>query len=247
MESDLLYNFDPEFRYNYCGDQLAVFKNIGFYWDPAFRRGYDRAVQAVGNDWGIHWRFHTCLWAAQNVLRIEGSFVECGVGRGFMTSGIMEVLNWNEVGRHFYLFDTYVGLVEELCTDDELKELGHLGGVEAHNKLCGMFYAESYESVKRNFAEWTNVTLVKGAIPETLDDVDIRQVAYLHIDMNAVIPEMAAIEFFWPKMPAGAVVVLDDYAMPFYGLQYDAWNAWAEENGVPIFTVPTGQGLIVKT
>lgn len=237
-----------DFEYNYCSDQIAVRKHLGFLYDETFTRGYQRACQAGGGDWGIHWRFHTCLWAARNGLLLDGDFVECGVGRGFNSSGIMAALDWDDTGRQFYLFDTFTGIVEELCTDEEKAHLlDQWGGVEAHNRGMAQNYAESYESVERNFAEWSNVTLVEGAIPATLKDVAIDKVAYLHIDMNCVVPEIEAIEFFWPKLTTGASVVLDDYAYAGYHLQYNAWNEWAKRNNRAILTLPTGQGLIVKS
>ena len=60
-------NFQP----NYSGDQMAVLKNTTFLADPSFQRGYNRACRAGGGDWGIHWRFHTCLWAARNAMSLE--------------------------------------------------------------------------------------------------------------------------------------------------------------------------------
>ena len=237
-----------DFNANYTSDQMAVLKNLSFLDDAIFQRGYQRACEAGGGDWGIHWRFHTCLWAARNALRLDGDFVECGVGKGFNSSGIMAALNWSAVGRNFFLFDTFTGVVEELCTEDEkVQMLNEWGGVEAHNRGLSLYYAESFESVKRNFAEWTNVNLVQGAIPQTLNSVAIERVAYLHIDMNCVVPEIEAIEFFWPRLSTGACVVLDDYAYFGYHLQNAAWNDWARKNDLAILTLPTGQGLFIKT
>lgn len=236
-------NFQP----NYCSDQMAVLKNLSFLTEERFQRGYNRACVAGGFDWGIHWRFHTCLWAAQNGLSLDGDFVECGVAKGFYSSGIMKALNWNETGRKFFLFDTFEGVLEELCTEEEkIQMLKDWGGVDAHNQKLAMYYADSYESVRENFSEWEKAILVKGPVPHTLEDIDIEKVAYLHIDMNCVVPEMEAIEFFWPKLSEGACVVLDDYAFYGYDLQHRAWDDWALKNNRSILSIPTGQGLILK-
>ncbi len=40
------------------------------------------------------------------------------------------------------------------------------------------------------------LVIVKGSVPKTLPQVDIRKVAYLHIDMNCVLPEVEALKFF---------------------------------------------------
>ena len=39
-----------------------------------------------------------------------GDFVECGVNKGFLSSAIMEYLDWNSLDRGFYLLDTFAGL-----------------------------------------------------------------------------------------------------------------------------------------
>lgn len=247
MQNIQLYQLS-NFEVNYFSDQMAVQKNIGFLSEDLFVRAYNRGCAAAGRDWGIHWRLHTTLWAAQNGLLTQGHFVECGVGRGFMSSAIMEALQWNTIGRNFYLFDTFTGVAEELCTEAEKAFMTSVwGGVDSHNQAHEIYYAENYEKVVANFQEWENVVFVQGMVPATLQDVEIDQVAYLHIDMNCIAPEIAAIEFFWPKLSTGACVVLDDYAFIGYELQYHAWNEWAGKQGVPIMTLPTGQGLIVKS
>ena len=85
-----------------------------------------------------------------------------------------------------------------------------------------------------------------GAVPETLDEVDSDEIAYLHIDMNCAPPEVAALRYFWPKLTPGAFVLLDDYANRGRDEQRRAIDAVASELGVAVAMLPTGQGLIIK-
>lgn len=87
---------------------------------------------------------------------------------------------------------------------------------------------------------------IKGAIPETLPQVDSDKIAYLHIDMNCVEPEIAAVEYFWDKLVSGAIVVLDDYGHAGHEEQRYAFNDFVKRKNVPILCLPTGQGLIIK-
>lgn len=64
--------------------------------------------------------------------------------------------------------------------------------------------------------------------------------------MNCAEPEIAAIEFFWPKLETGAIVVLDDYGLNGHINQKIAMDEFARSKGIKILTLPTGQGLIVK-
>lgn len=229
----------------YSDDALICFNSDAFRDDPVFRRAYQRGVQALGGQDFYHWewRFHVGLWAAQSASRLEGDFVECGVSHGFLSSGIMHTLDWDRLGKTFYLLDTFGGMDPRFVTDVE-RETGALAKSQA--ALDFGVYANSVESVQKNFAEWNNVRIIAGTVPETLDQVDAEKVAYLHIDMNCAPPEVAALRFFWPRLTPGAFVLLDDYAQRGRDEQRLAMDGVAEELGVSICTLPTGQGLIMK-
>ena len=107
-------------------------------------------------------------------------------------------------------------------------------------------YFDCYEATKKNFAEWPNVQLVRGLLPGSLSDVQLDKIAYLHIDLNNAVAEMQSIEALWERLSPGAPVVLDDYAFVGHEDQYKAWNAFSERTKHPIFTLPTGQGLLLR-
>ncbi|MEE6165695.1 MULTISPECIES: TylF/MycF/NovP-related O-methyltransferase [unclassified Mycolicibacterium] len=230
----------------YSNDALITFNTHGFMDDPDFRRAYARGARALGEDqdwYQWHWRVHVGLWAAANASRLEGDFVECGVSYGFLSSAIMEYLDWDRLGKTFYLLDTFTGLDPRFVTAGE-RESGALETSQAH--LRDGLYVDSVDSVRANFAQWNNHRIIVGAVPETLDQVDTNQVAYLHIDMNCAPPEVAALRHFWPKLSPGAYVLLDDYANRGREEQRDAMDELSVELGVPICTLPTGQGLLIK-
>ena len=83
-------------------------------------------------------------------------------------------------------------------------------------------------------------------MPDTLPRVTSERIAYLSIDMNCVRLEIAAAEFFWPRLVPGATMLLDDYGHAGHELQKEAFNQFSVRHGVPILTLPTGQGVIVK-
>src|SRR6185312_4428320 len=88
-------------------------------------------------------------------------------------------------------------------------------------------YTDCFEKAQRNFAPFFRAKLVRGKIPDTLTAVPIERVAYLSIDMNIEKPERAAIEFFWPKIQRGGVIVLDDYAFGGYEAQHESMDEFA--------------------
>ena len=198
---------------------------------------YQRGVKA-DKDYEMHWRVHVALWTASHAGNLDGDFVECGVNRGFMSLAIMTYLDWNSLGKQFFLFDTFCGIPEQSLSEQEKQQ----GRIEFGREQ----YSECYEEVKSNFAEFRNVHLIRGIIPETLTTEKINKVCYLAIDMNCAKPEIDAAEFFWDKLVSGAVVLLDDYAYVGFDEQKKAFDKFASARGFRILSLPTGQGLFIK-
>lgn len=226
LRSDLTYNQDG----------LATIHNASFIAEPLFEASY-RAGRATGS-WGasdIHWRAHVACWAAARAAELSGDFVECGVNRGGLAMTTFRYTSFQNLAKRYFLLDTFNGLDPRYVTTGE----------ESAEKMAEA-YSECYDDVCATFAAYDNVIVVRGAVPETLTQVDAEQVAYLSIDMNCVQPEIAAMTYFWPKIVPGGLVLLDDYGWPGHDAQREGFNALAHELQFKILSLPTGQGLIIK-
>lgn len=226
----------------YDEDGLRTIHDASFADDPAFQAAYARGVRAAGRDHCWRWRVHVGVWAARTAAHLDGDFVECGVGHGALASSVMHALEWDG-RRACWLFDTFAGLDAGQASAAEVAA-GSLERSRAH--VASGLYATSVDAVRANFAEWPNVHVVAGRVPESLVPVPIARVAFLHLDMNCAAPEIAALEHFWPRLAPGAVVLLDDYAYHGYGEQKRAMDTWARGHGVAILSMPTGQGLLLR-
>jgi hypothetical protein len=219
----------------YSQDCLTTFHNHDFIREPSFGAAYQRGIKASGVDHRIHWRVHVALWVASQVRHLPGAFVECGVSTGFLSSAIMQFLDWNSQQKDFYLFDTFRGLDEQFLSPDERK-----------SERLSWYKDLSYESVRENFSEFKNVHLIQGAVPDSLGSVQIQHVCYLSLDMNCTLPEIEAAGFFWEKLVPGGMILLDDYAYSGYEEQNRAFNSFATQKCTQVLSLPTGQGLILK-
>lgn len=208
--------------------------------DDRFEAAYRRAMDnGLSNGTNIKWRTHVACWAASNGAKLGGAFVECGVNRGFLSRVIIDYLGATPP---FYLLDTYDGLDERYLSEVQI------AGIHAWERDHGRpLYAECHEAVLRTFSDAPQVRIIRGAVPDTLPQVDAPRIAYLSLDMNCAIPEIEAIKYFWPRMAPGAYVVLDDYGWQGHEEQRHAFDEWSRHNGVPLLSLPTGQGLLVKT
>lgn len=232
----------------YCADGLAVWrKDVAFMRDPRFLAAYAMGMNSghkigrpKGSDIDIHieWRVAICCWAAKHASHLGGDFVECGVNTGMLSLAVCNYINFNSLNRNFYLFDTYDGIPPEQITDAEAR----VGRGDENSQ----HYEECYDVARRNFAGFPRAKLIRGKVPDTLSTVKIDKIAYLSIDMNVALPERAAIEYFWPKLVPGGIVILDDYGWINYPAQKATHDEFAAREGVDIFLLPTGQGLLLK-
>lgn len=228
---------------SYADDGLISQHIVSFMSDPKFLQAYKlgRATGALNSHPGdIHFRAYISCWAAKYAMKLDGDFVECGVGKGLLSKAICNYLDFENSSKKFYLFDTFEGIPIEDALDIQEKT-----NIEFLNKTH--FNSDYFEKVCATFAEYQNVVLIKGRVPLTFSAVELQKVAYISIDMNNAIAEIAAIEYLWKRLVIGGIVVLDDYAYgPEFLIQKDAWDKFAKKIGFDVLTLPTGQGLIIK-
>lgn len=220
----------------YNEDELITGHKSDFMEDEHFMRCYNLAVaEGLAISDKIHWRAYVICWAASQVKKLEGDFVECGVAKGFLSRIAMEYIDFGNLPKIFYLLDTFKGLQEKYLTEKERE-----------TKNFGWDYGISYKQVMNTFKSFKNVRIIKGPVPDTLPQVASLKIAYLSIDMNCVIPEIAAAEYFWNKLVSGGVIILDDYGHSGHEEQKYAFDDFARRKGIQILCLPTGQGLIIK-
>ncbi len=236
--------FNTQSAHGYARDGLFTMHRAPFLRDEAFQRAYARGVKASdGVDPKMEWRTHVALWAASMALGARGDFVECGVNAGFVSSAIMQALDWRNAGRTFHLIDTFSGPVLSQYSPVEI-ERGRVDSAKA--ALAAGAYVTDLDRVRANFAEWPGAVVVQGTVPEVLDTLEFPPVAFLHLDMNCALPERRALEFFWPRLSPGGVVLFDDYTYFGHESQTEAIDDAARWLGIKVLALPTGQGLAVK-
>lgn len=223
---------------SFIQDNLVTSTNCGFREREAFQKAYARSIKAAGWDYRIEWRTHIFLWAAHNALPLArggGEYIELGTGRGWMFSAFLESAPWRELSCNLWLFDSF-----------NSEAIDKASGVQIRGKQVNHCYAQSYEKTVANFSEWPRVKLVKGWLPETLQQLTDNKVAFIHVDLNHHLAEAASVKILWDRLMPNGIILFDDYGALGSERQYDAHNQLANELGFSILTLPTGQGLAIK-
>src|SRR5882672_5699463 len=104
-------------RFDYKADGLAVrHRNLSFLTEDRFAAAWEgsRRASAPGFKNGkvpdARWRALICVQAAEQALRTEGDFVECGVNTGLVSGMVCRYLDFAKIKRTFFLFDTFAGI-----------------------------------------------------------------------------------------------------------------------------------------
>jgi len=221
----------------YDQDGLRTVHCAAFMEDEHFLEAYG-AGEATGswNGSAVHWRVHVACWLAERASYLDGDLIECGVNRGGMARAIVAYLGAGLKGKHFYLLDTYEGIPESILSENESR----------HQAVFEKVYTECLPEVVKTFIPFSEVVIVKGLVPNTFERVDSNKFCFVHIDMNNAHSEIAAAEYLWPRLVVGGFMLLDDYGWQINIDQRTAFNQFAQERGLTVLALPTGQGLLMK-
>lgn len=226
---------------------LTINKSAGFL----DNRHFSTCVAAIANrhpydsyhsPHSIAWRLHTLVWAAQNALKLPGDFVECGVFKGDFSWVITEMLDFGTQHKTLFLYDSFEGFSPICSSASDFPE-----APDFYAKANRYYRAANlHEDVIQRFADYPNVRIIKGFIPESLAGTAPASIAFLHIDLNSPAAETAALDALFDRVTSGGYIVFDDYGWYLARKQKTAIDDFFTPRGYTVLELPTGQGLVIK-
>ncbi len=163
------------------------------------------------------------------VDHVPGDTAECGVYLG--TSSWFICDHFRSSDRVHHGFDSFEGLSAPLALDGAHWHRGDLSSREtdALERLRGF-----------------DVRLYRGWIPDRFDEVADRTFAFVHIDVDLYEPTRDSLEFFYPRVAPGGVVLLDDHGHTTCPGSTRAAEEYMSDRPESIIQLTTGQAFIVK-
>jgi len=205
-----------------------------FLEDPTFSALYEEMVA----DWfpgrriEARWRIWLLVEFVRQCEHLGGTMAEFGTyraGVAFMLLGLTDV-------ERLYLFDTFAGIPEENLTD-----------YESQKKFGGKLSDTSPEYVERLLSRWApRFEVCPGDVFETLTRIETGPLSFVHMDLNAAAPTGFALEYAYPRLVPGGMMVFDDYGWLKYRDQHAVVEDFFSDRPDEVIALPTGQGLVVK-
>lgn len=178
-------------------------------------------------------------WNVIQMLRlignVPGDTAECGVFEGASSWLVLRYApDFKGKARQHHIFDSFEGLSAP--------------GVHDHPDHFAKGDLECPEAkVRERLADFEKrVFYYKGWIPERFNEVKDRQFSFAHLDVDLYDPTKDSIEFFYPRMSPGGVIICDDYGCntcPGATKAIDVYLANKPEKMIPF---ASGGGYLIK-
>jgi hypothetical protein len=75
----------------------------------------------------------------------------------------------------------------------------------------GRFSTTSVEHVRRTLAEFPGVRIYKGWVPAAFIMLPERRYRFVHVDVDLYKPTRDSLEYFYPRLHRGGMIVVDDF------------------------------------
>ena len=164
-------------------------------------------------------------------LNVAGDVMEAGVFKGG-TARLLKTGVQKAGDRKLVLFDSFEGMERVSRTADR------------HQR--GDFADTSLESVQHVVGTESFIEYRKGWIPKTFAGLEARTFCFAHVDLDLYQSILDCLEFVYPRMPPGAVIVFDDYGFPSCPGARQAVEQFFSARPEAPLALSTGQALVVK-
>lgn len=138
----------------------------------------------------------------------QAIIVEAGVGNGSTLTFLLKLQNYLGDKRAIYAFDSFEGFPKGSQNDSE-EFLRH--GKPEYKNFTLSFVRAKLKSHDISEDDMSRVEFIKGFIPDSLVSFNGAGISLLNCDLDLYKPTKDTLNFFWPYIVPGGVVMLDEY------------------------------------
>lgn len=197
-----------------------------YAWETAVKKGgISVKLKRIERTYRDKVRFYSTWLQVERlkIQNIQGAFAEVGVYKGETARMVHEM----DKDRKFYLFDTFNGfdkkdLQFENCNDE---------------KFSPSNFSDTNVNSVREFIDGNeNIFFIPGYFPESAAALPEELYAFIHLDVDLYKPTLAALQYFYPRLSPGGIILIHDYNHTWEGLRraVDEFIITIPENPVEI-------------
>lgn len=240
------------FRYKQNAEVVAIDVNsLNRIFSNDWRRQlYNKGMTLSGSQRSDNFfkecRFNSLIQVVEHVLKtgVSGDIAECGCFKGHSSFIIASLLEKSGVEKSFFVFDSFEGGLSDRGEKDVHKNLqmSHDQVVSEKNS-----FSSSVEQVAEVLDDFPFVELFEGWIPDRFGEVEDRIFCAVHIDVDLFQPTKDCVEFFYPKLADGGVMIFDDFGLTqFPGAETAIKQCLSQFEYKFFYEMPLGGAFVIK-
>lgn len=164
---------------------------------------------------------------------VEGCFVECGIWKGGAVMTMIKTLqNLGINNKEFYLYDTFEGMSNPTEFDLTYLKKSATKALDSLVRFTKISLDEARTNILKTGYDKSKIHFFKGKVEDTLPKNSPDKIALLRLDTDFYESTKAELEYLFPKLSKGGIVIIDDYA--FWLGSRKATDEYLEKNKIQI-------------
>lgn len=224
--------------------------NGDFEIDETFKSIFRAGVKASGSSHNpevVHQRLYNAVQFLRYTLDLDGEMAECGTFQGlssYLFCHYVRLSRPDFKGRGYHVFDSFEGLSQPQAQD--LNPPQAVGAINFGFLQAGAFKG-SLESAKATLTDFPEIDYHRGWIPESFAGLPEKNYKFVHLDLDLYEPIKGSVEYFYPRMVKGGIIVIDEYALARWPGARKAVDEFCQANQLitPV-ELTTGNGVMIK-
>jgi len=233
-------------------EHLAILHGDSRIGDERYTDVYFRCLEQTGTavtPFNVFQRFqtrHDLLRYFFATLALPGARVECGAYRG--ATALLLCHAWRSVdaafrGRGLHLVDSFTGT--SASTPGDLIPVRDGAGARMEAFFPAGKSDVTPELVRGFFADFPEVAIHGGWVPEVFESIGHERYALVHVDLTLYEATLAALEYFHPRLTEGGVILCDG-SLFCPGVE-KAVERFSAEHGAPYAVLGHRQYVFLKS
>lgn len=233
--------------------QVLNSQNLLFEKDVFFNNTYDEGIRVTHtplDNPSVYFskrriRFYNTTQFFLQTKNLDGYVIECGCYKGlssFIFLNFSKRLDSQYLGDKYIIIDSFEGLSAPSNQDSLGKDEN---GNDRYFVGAG-YFATPLDDVKLALADFPKIEFIKGWIPERLAALPERKYKFVHVDLDFYDPIKGALEYFFPRMVIGGLIVIDDYGSLFWPGAKRAVEEFCDTHKIDLLNISTAQAILRK-
>jgi len=145
----------------------------------------------------------------EQTAKLDGDIIECGIGKMGTFQILAELLLEEDSAKKLWGFDSFEGFPKPTSEDLSVRnpQKGEWKNINAEDVAKFLLIL----GFKKRWID-SHIKIIKGFFQDTLPNNNISKISFLHLDVDLYDSYKICLQYLFPKVVEGGVILFDEYA-----------------------------------